>query len=276
MGCDDNCDLRCDFAGNYEMSGLPVVKELEQKVLGCNYGGTSWTTADQTADILEALALGEGSHLLELGSGSGWPGLHLCSQSGCKVTLVDLPLIALQQAGERARDDRIEDRVEIVMGDATRLPFGSDLYERLHHSDVLCCLPEKREMLEECRRVAVDGARMYFSVIEPAPDLSPADESAVLETGPPFVGIDGNYPDMLEATGWHLEERVDVSEEYSRCLGDLAKGLARETPELLNAFGAQQLAELREHRENQEALVRDRKMLRYAYVTVATGSDPLP
>jgi hypothetical protein len=66
---------RCDFAHNYERSSLPAVRELEQRVLGCDYGGTSWTTREQADHIAEALELGPGMQLREVGAGSGWPGL---------------------------------------------------------------------------------------------------------------------------------------------------------------------------------------------------------
>ena len=45
-------DPRCDFAGSYELSRLPAVKALERDVLGCDYGGTSWTTVHQIPHLV--------------------------------------------------------------------------------------------------------------------------------------------------------------------------------------------------------------------------------
>ena len=73
---------RCDFAGSYERSRLPAVRELERNVLGCDYGGTSWTTRAQAEHIAESLTLRPGVQLLEVGAGSGWPGLFLASLTG--------------------------------------------------------------------------------------------------------------------------------------------------------------------------------------------------
>ena len=74
----ENC---CDFAGNYDLSKLPQIKKLEQSALGCDYGGTSWTTREQVVAIVESLELSSSSRLLDIGSGSGWPGLLLSKVS---------------------------------------------------------------------------------------------------------------------------------------------------------------------------------------------------
>jgi len=54
----ENC---CDFAGNYDLSKLPAIKKLEQSALGCDYGGTSWTTRQQVDVIVASLELNSDS-----------------------------------------------------------------------------------------------------------------------------------------------------------------------------------------------------------------------
>ena len=65
------------FATSYEVSSLPAMREVERTVLGCDYGGTSWTTRAQAEQIVEMLDLQPDLHLLDIGAGSGWPGLFL-------------------------------------------------------------------------------------------------------------------------------------------------------------------------------------------------------
>jgi len=251
-----DCDLQCDFAGNYELSYLPAVKALERDVLGCDYGGTSWTTLDQASTIASALALSSSSSLLEVGCGSGWPGLYLSSETGCDATLLDMPLIALQQAAERVTEDDIVEQVRLVNGSGTALPFAADSFDCISHSDVLCCLPEKLEMLQECRRVVRAGGRMHFLVIQPADGLSPADHQRAVETGPPFVDAPEGYDFLLQESGWRVVDRADVSVEYGDSLEKLVAGLKSDTPALREAFGADGLRELWEHRTDQCDLVR--------------------
>lgn len=263
-----DCDQRCDFAGKYELSYLPAVKALERDVLGCDYGGTSWTTRDQASSITSALALSSSSSLLEVGCGSGWPGLYLSSMTGCDVTLLDMPLIALKQAAERAARDDIVQQVRLVNGSGTALPFAAESFDCISHSDVLCCLPDKFEMLKECYRVVMTGGRMHFSVIIPSDGLSPADHQRAVETGPPFVDAPEGYGCLLQESGWLVVDRVDVSVEYGNSLEKIVAGLKRNTPALREAYGADKLRDLWRHRAEQCDLVRSGMLQRVVFTVI--------
>ncbi len=262
-----NC---CDFVGNYELSRLPAIKKLEQFALGCDYGGTSWTTREQVDDIVTALDLQSQNSLLEVGAGSGWPGLLLGKLSECDVTLLDMPLNALMQATERAAADRMSDQIRVVAGNGTALPFTSASFDRLSHSDVLCCLPEKLDLLRECRRVATHDARMHFSVILPAPAISAAEYAEVIETSPPFVGVDGKYVQMLQASGWRSTNRLDVTAEYQLSLERLVDGMRTSETELIEVLGEDDLVSRRQHREDQVSLIKRGLLIREAFVATAT------
>jgi len=258
----------CDFSGCYERSRLPAMRALERDVLGCDYGGTSWTTRSQASHIAESLELRSGIHLLEVGSGSGWPGLFLGSQTGCDVTLLDIPLNALKLAVERALEDEVADRVKVVAASGTALPFEKSSFDRLSHSDVLCCLPEKLEMLLECRRVATTNARMHFSVILPAPEISSSEYQEAIEIGPPFTDAPDGYEPLLDASGWQILDRLDVSDDYQKSLQMLVDGMNRDTPEIREIFG-DEFDGHRQHREDQIDLVQRGVLRREVFLTRA-------
>ncbi|MCK5326566.1 MAG: class I SAM-dependent methyltransferase, partial [Woeseiaceae bacterium] len=130
------------FADSYDRSLLPAMRKVEEAVLGCDYGGTSWTTRQQAQQMIAMLELEQDQRLLDIGAGSGWPALYLAEQSGCEATLVDIPMNALEHARVRARQDSMSDRVWTVSGDGTALPFDDDTFDVVSHSDVLCCLPD--------------------------------------------------------------------------------------------------------------------------------------
>ena len=92
----------------YERGQLTVIKEIEKSVFGSDYGANSWTTLRQAKELCAFLSLDRGDRLLDLGSGAGWPGLYIAGQSGCQVTLLDLPLSALKIALDRAVIDGID------------------------------------------------------------------------------------------------------------------------------------------------------------------------
>ena len=192
--------------------------EIERRVLGCDYGGTSWTTRDEAIRIREFLDLRPGVRLLDVGSGSGWPALYLAKLAGCEVFLTDTPVNGLQIAIGRAKSDGLEARSRAFGATGAALPFAESMFDAISHSDVLCCLPSKLAVLEECRRVARSNARMAFSVIAPAHSLSSEDRRRVLETGPPYVEAPDDYAVLLRAAGWHMVERIDVTNEFMRSI----------------------------------------------------------
>ena len=250
----NNQDCCQVFAESYETSALPAMRELERSVLGCDYGGTSWTTSKQAEQIVDLLELQPGIRLLDIGAGSGWPGLFLAHTGGCDATLVDLPLNALKKAQERAHSDGIDDRISIVAASGAMMPFGEGVFDAISHSDVLCCLPEKIEMLRECRRVASGGASMLFSVIAITKDLAQAEYESSVDAGPPFVEAPGDYAELLSQSGWHLSKRMDVTAGHRKSLCTLVTGFERSV-ELSDALGSDVVSEARQRRKEQIAAI---------------------
>jgi cyclopropane fatty-acyl-phospholipid synthase-like methyltransferase len=91
--------------------------------------------ADQLATGLE---LSTADLLLDLGTGRGWPGLYLATQSGCRVVLADLPLEGLRVAAARAKAEGPADRTGVVAAAASGLPFHAGSFDAIIHTDVLC------------------------------------------------------------------------------------------------------------------------------------------
>jgi ubiquinone/menaquinone biosynthesis C-methylase UbiE len=205
---------RGDFERQYRDGQRPAVQAVERAVCGCDYGGTSWATRAEADQIIGALDLGPGGSLLEVGAGSGWPALYLAARAGCDVTLTDLPPGALRIAMERAARDGIPGACQAGAADAAHLPFRDAHFDAINHSDVLCCLVQKREVLAECRRVIRPAGRMAFSVIYIVPGLSPADHAAAVATAPAFAESDKSYPALVAETGWTIRERHDLTSAF--------------------------------------------------------------
>ena len=253
MSTNDDMNLEeCSqaFADSYEVSNLPAMRKVERTVLGCDYGGTSWTTSEQAEQIVDLLELRSGVHLLDIGAGSGWPGLFLADKTGCDVTLVDLPLNALGKARDRARSDGIDGRISAVAASGAALPFRDGTFNAISHSDVLCCLPKKREMLRECRRVASDGATMLFSVIAVTQGLTEAVHRRAVDAGSPFVDAPGDYAELLSQSGWRVSDRIDVTAEHRKSLAVLVEAFGQST-ELSDALGQDVVNESRNRRQTQ-------------------------
>jgi ubiquinone/menaquinone biosynthesis C-methylase UbiE len=207
--------LRERFDATYAAGQSPVMRAVERSVCGCDYGATSWTTVNEAQRIGDVLALAPGLRLLEIGGGSGWPALYLAKTSGCDVFLIDLPIGGLRIAAQRAIADDLTGAFWVAVADGGNLPFSASAFDAVSHSDVLCCLPRKRAVLTECRRVIRSGGRMVFSVISVASNLAPAAYVRAVTNGPEFVEAEADYPTLLGETGWTMLERHDLTQPYA-------------------------------------------------------------
>ena len=133
-----NSDTRQLFADRYGEDRTGVVRQIEQAVIGGDWGANGYTTMGQADQLAAALRLGPGVRLLDLGAGRGWPGLYLAARTGCQVVLTDVPLEGLRQAMDRAQAEDVTDRATAVVSSARALPFRAGTFDAVVHTDVLC------------------------------------------------------------------------------------------------------------------------------------------
>ena len=189
----------------------PVLQAITNQVCGCCYIGNSWTTRSEADVMIEQLRLTASHDLLDIGAGAGWPGLYLALQTGCAVTLLDLPEIGLRLAEARAKADGMASQLSTVQGDAADMPFPSESFSAISHSDVLCCLEDKLSVLRECRRVINADGQMCFTVIRLADDLKGTSMDRAVQAGPEFIHSEAHYPSMLQSAGWQITQQDDIT-----------------------------------------------------------------
>ncbi len=233
---------RC-FTRDYELGRFAAVREIERAVLGCDYGATSWTTRDEARIVADLLGLRTRVCLLDVGAGAGWPGLYLSLISGCDVVLTDIPHVGVRLALERAARDGIAERCRAVVADGAALPFADGSFEAISHSDVLCCMPAKLSLLQECRRVARAGATMVFSVIAPADALSVIERRIAIESGPEFVDVEGDYPTLLEQSDWRVLQHIDVTDRFAQSIRASLQAMHANADALVAALGNEDYCE---------------------------------
>ena len=133
---DQSGDLVDEFDAYYRIIDEPVMRRIERSVLGSDYGASSYTTREQADRLAGLLGLAPGKLLLDVGSGAGWPGIHLARFSGCDVVLTDLPLEGLRRADRRRKVEGVHGGV--VAASAALLPLQDRVFDSATSSDVLC------------------------------------------------------------------------------------------------------------------------------------------
>lgn len=138
MTIPDERTARTDFAERYAIPTGDANARIEQKVIGAMWGANGYTTVDQADELGRRLELGTGSHLLDVGTGRGWPGLYLARQSLCSVVGTDMPVEGLAIAARRARAEAIDARSWLVAAAGAAQPFRPASFDAIVATDVLC------------------------------------------------------------------------------------------------------------------------------------------
>jgi demethylmenaquinone methyltransferase/2-methoxy-6-polyprenyl-1,4-benzoquinol methylase len=106
---------------------------------------------------LDKLGVAAGEGVLEIGFGTGHSLVALAQKVGTsgRVYGIDLSNGMLQLAEARVRAAGLSARVELACGDATQLPYETDLFDAVLMSFVLELFdtPELPVVLRECQRV---------------------------------------------------------------------------------------------------------------------------
>jgi ubiquinone/menaquinone biosynthesis C-methylase UbiE len=143
--------------------------------------------------ILEALALGEGDRLLEIGCGGGLL-LRDAAATGASVTGIDHSeeMVALARANAPG--------AEVVLASAEQLPFAEGVFTAVAMSVVFFFLADPVGVLRECLRVATVDARL--AVYTTAPELrgTPAAPEPLASRG--FFHTDDELAALAGAAGW--------------------------------------------------------------------------
>ena len=128
--------LHEEFRQRFRIVSDPTMLRVERQVIGGDYGASSYTTIEQADYLAEALDLGPGKTLLDIGSGSGWPGNYLAATTRCTTLLTDPTLEGMAVASERSREDQLSGHSLVARGED--LPFRTGSFDACTSSDAFC------------------------------------------------------------------------------------------------------------------------------------------
>jgi ubiquinone/menaquinone biosynthesis C-methylase UbiE len=152
-----------------------------------------YITRTELRQMADALHVGPGQKVADLGCGRGAPGQWLVRFTGAVLAGIDISEVALEQAHARARQLGIAELVsyKVANFDATGCDAAS--FDGAMSIDVIWAIPDKPAGFAETARILKPGARFVFTDWER--DLAP----------PGYPTPVNDYRPLLKAAGFEIE-----------------------------------------------------------------------
>jgi ubiquinone/menaquinone biosynthesis C-methylase UbiE len=114
--------------------------------------------ATATNDLIEMLQLGSDDRVLDVGCGAGQTACKIVKEHGSRIIGIDISDIMISRAQDRAKKQRVEDKVEFRVADVLQIPFNDGSFDAAIFESVLTIIPgNKMDALEEIIRVIRPG-----------------------------------------------------------------------------------------------------------------------
>ncbi|MBV8453884.1 MAG: methyltransferase domain-containing protein [Deltaproteobacteria bacterium] len=154
-----------------------------------------YITRTELRQMADALHVGPGQKVADLGCGRGAPGQWLARITGAALVGIDISEVALEQARARAQRLGIADLVSYRTASFDATGFDTASFDGAMSIDVIWAIPDKPAGIAEAARILKPGARFIF--VDWERDLSP----------PGYPAPVNDYRPLLEAAGFELELR---------------------------------------------------------------------
>lgn len=119
---------------------------------------------EATNELLTLCHIAEAREVLYVGCGIGIGPAYIARTHGCRVVGVDISEKMLRWARQRAKEERVEDKVIFQIADVLQLPFDADRFDAVLVESVLAFVEDKSQAIRECVRVTKPGG--YVGVNE--------------------------------------------------------------------------------------------------------------
>jgi arsenite methyltransferase len=129
-----------------------------------------------TEELAELCHIGNGAYVLDVGCGVGVSACFLAKHYGCRVVGVDIRARMVERSEQRARRERVADRIEFRVADAQNLPLEDDQFDAVITESVTSFPEDKQRAVDEYARVTRSGgyiglAESTWLKVPPPPEL---------------------------------------------------------------------------------------------------------
>ena len=153
-----------ELTREFDQPESAVQARIWADVLGDEYPAElapySYTTRSELQFIADALAVGGGDVLVDIGCGRGGPGLWVAATTGARYVGIDIAASALAAVARRAERLGLSMRVRAVEGSFGSLPLDDAEADAVMSIDALLFAPDKATAVAEMVRVLRPGGRL--------------------------------------------------------------------------------------------------------------------
>jgi len=161
---------------------------------------------EATNELLSLCHIEAAREILNVGCGIGVGSTYIAKKYDCHVVGVDISEKMIEWSRRRAREERVEAKVEFRTADVLDLPFEAGRFDVVFAESVLIFVEDKAQAIRECVRVTKPGGFVGlnegFWTEQPSPELVALAKDAV----GPCVPTLATWQALWEASG--LQERV--------------------------------------------------------------------
>jgi arsenite methyltransferase len=116
-----------------------------------------------TEELMELCRISAGKYILDVGCGAEATPCFIAKKHGCKVVGVDIRERMIERCRERAKKEKISDKVEFRVADAQELPFEDELFDAVITESVTAFPEDKQRAVNEYARVTEAGGYVGLS-----------------------------------------------------------------------------------------------------------------
>lgn len=131
---------------------------------------------EATDELLAQCHIADAREVLNVGCGMGATSAYIAKKHGCHVVGVDISEEMIEWSRLRARQERVESKVELRVADILELPFEASRFDVVIVESVIVFIGDKARAIRECVRVTKPGGYVGLSescwTEEPSPALA--------------------------------------------------------------------------------------------------------
>jgi cyclopropane fatty-acyl-phospholipid synthase-like methyltransferase len=252
----------------YSDFASPAEAAVRRAAFGEDIGQSSWMTAADWLGFADAAGVREGSHVLEVGSGSGGPAVYLAASRGCRVTGVDINENGIRNAERLAAAKGVAERAMFRAVDASQpLPFAPGSFDAVLSNDAMCHIANRQDVLVDWRRVLRPGGRMLFTDAMIVTGLVSHEELATRSSIGRYLFLPpGENERLIEGAGLLLLSSEDVTAAAERIAQRWHDARQQHRSELVAREGEANFEGLQRFLDCVHRLSAERRLSRYCYL----------